>query len=87
MANGSNIFDPDDENRVAVLLTWHHMGKIEGLLADVPFKDANPLYRALLDLAAHRVVTGLQALAQGALHTHSERQALMTLAPSEKPLN
>ncbi len=43
--------------------------------------------RALLDLAAHQVVTGLQMLAQGALHTHSERQALMTLATSEKPLN
>ena len=87
MANGSSISNPDDENRVAVVLTWHRTSKIEVLLANVPFKDGNPLYRALMDLAAHQVVTGLHALAQGALHTHSESQALMSLPTTEQPLN
>jgi hypothetical protein len=83
----SDVLTPSDESRVAVVLMWHNLKNIELLLADVPFKDAHPLHRALMDLSGHQLVTGLLALAQTVLNVHNERQALMSLSTAEQPLN
>lgn len=78
---------PQDEDGVAVVLSWRTLANLKEMLGGIPFRDAEPIYRALTDLSSAQWISGRRAAVQTALEKHREREALAALPIPDSPLN
>lgn len=65
-----------DENDVAVVLTVRNLSNLRDMLGDLPFKDADPIYRAIEGLASAQLFSGLRNSVQSAVKNHRAAEAL-----------
>jgi hypothetical protein len=75
------------EDVVAVVLTYRDLATFRAMLGDLPFKHADPICRALQDLATDQQISGLREYAQAAFEKLRERETLEALPVPDGPLN
>lgn len=83
----SELLGSPDESEVAVVLTWRNLVNVKEMLGSLPFRDAHPLYQALVDLATAQQISGLRDFVQEALEKHSEREAFIAIPVPDGPPN
>lgn len=68
-----------DEDDVVVVLTVRNLSNLRDMLGDLPFKSADPIYRAIESLASAQLFSGLRRSVQSAAKNHRAAEALADL--------
>ena len=56
------MYGNQNQDDVALVMSWRDLSVIRGMLGDVPFKHADPICQALNDLATQQLISGLREI-------------------------